>query len=82
MINDLPARRAFLNAGGLGILVGTLPNPVPEQIIETFYSFPLKRRVTLDYNSSTIRHNAMGIYGDRTRFRGQFDVSLLFTMAL
>jgi len=43
---------AFLNAGGLGILVGDgmLPHPGLEQIIETYYSFPLSFwRTTLDY---------------------------------
>jgi len=44
--------QAFLNAGGLGILVGDgqLPNPGSERIMETYYSFPLlAARVTLDY---------------------------------
>jgi high affinity Mn2+ porin len=43
---------AFLNAGGLGILVGDgqLSNPGSERIMETYYSFPvLAARVTLDY---------------------------------
>jgi high affinity Mn2+ porin len=43
---------AFLNAGGLGILVGDgqLPHPGPEQILEAYYSFPISLgRVTLDY---------------------------------
>jgi high affinity Mn2+ porin len=43
---------AFLNAGGLGILVGDgqLPHPGPEQILETYYSFPVSFcRVTFDY---------------------------------
>jgi high affinity Mn2+ porin len=43
---------AFLNAGGLGILVGDgmLPNPGSEKIIETYYSFPVfAAKVTLDY---------------------------------
>jgi high affinity Mn2+ porin len=42
----------FLDAGGLGILVGDgqLPHPGPEQILETYYSFPMSFcRVTLDY---------------------------------
>ena len=42
----------FLNAGGLGILVGDgkLPNPGTEKIIETYYSFPvLSWRATVDY---------------------------------
>ena len=44
--------QAFLNAGGLGILVGDgkLPNPGSEKIIETYYSFPVfSTKVTLDY---------------------------------
>jgi high affinity Mn2+ porin len=43
---------AFLNAGGLGILVGDgqLPNPGTERILETYYSFPVyAAKVTLDY---------------------------------
>ncbi len=43
---------AFLNAGGLGILVGDgkLPNPGAERIFETYYSFPvLSWRATVDY---------------------------------
>jgi len=42
----------FLNAGGLGILVGDgqLPNPGTEKILETYYSFPVAwARLTLDY---------------------------------
>ena len=53
VINGISARHeAFLNAGGLGILVGDgkLPHPGPEQIIETYYAFPVSfGRVTLDY---------------------------------
>jgi high affinity Mn2+ porin len=44
--------QAFLNAGGLGILVGDgqLPNPGNERIFETYYSFPVfSTKVTLDY---------------------------------
>jgi high affinity Mn2+ porin len=44
--------QAFLNDGGLGILVGDgqLPHPGNEQILETFYSFPVfSTKVTLDY---------------------------------
>lgn len=46
------ARRTYLDAGGLGILVGDgrLPNAGPEKILETYYSFPLwSWRATLDY---------------------------------
>jgi len=45
--------QAFLNAGGLGILVGDgmLPHPATEQIIETYYSYALtaSTRLTADY---------------------------------
>jgi high affinity Mn2+ porin len=44
--------QAFLNAGGLGILVGDgmLPHPGYEHILETYYSFPIfASRVTFDY---------------------------------
>jgi high affinity Mn2+ porin len=47
-----PVHQAFLNAGGLGILVGDgqLPHPGTERILETFYSLPLLyTRLTLDY---------------------------------
>jgi high affinity Mn2+ porin len=43
---------AFLNAGGLGILIGDgqLPHPGPEQIIETYYSLPIASwHATFDY---------------------------------
>jgi high affinity Mn2+ porin len=46
------AHQAYLNAGGLGILVGDgqLPHPGLEQILETYYSFPVGDwRVTADY---------------------------------
>jgi high affinity Mn2+ porin len=46
------AHMAYLNAGGLGILVGDgqLPHSGPEEIVETFYRLPLgKLQVTADY---------------------------------
>jgi len=46
------AHQAFLNAGGLGILVGDgiLPNPGSEKIVEMYYSFPVFNwRMTFDY---------------------------------
>ena len=53
MVNGISkVRQQFLNAGGLGILVGDgmLPHPGPEQIVETYYAFPLlAATVTLDY---------------------------------
>jgi high affinity Mn2+ porin len=53
VVNGLSAPHiAYLNAGGLGILVGDgrLPHPGYEQIVETYYSFPLGAlRATADY---------------------------------
>jgi high affinity Mn2+ porin len=46
----------FLNAGGLGILVGDgiLPHPGLEKIVETYYSWPLLSwRATVDYQLIT-----------------------------
>jgi high affinity Mn2+ porin len=47
------ARQRYLNAGGLGILVGDgqLPHPGPEQILETYYNAALFQhaQLTLDY---------------------------------
>jgi high affinity Mn2+ porin len=48
--------QAFLNDGGLGILVGDgiLPHPGREKIIETYYSLPIFAwRMTLDYQYIT-----------------------------
>jgi high affinity Mn2+ porin len=44
--------QAYLDAGGMGILVGDgqLPHPGPEQILETYYSFPVGSwKVTPDF---------------------------------
>jgi high affinity Mn2+ porin len=54
VLNGISAiHQAFLNAGGIGILVGDgqLPNPRMEQIFETYYSFATSAstRVTVDY---------------------------------
>jgi high affinity Mn2+ porin len=47
------ARERYLNAGGLGILIGDgrLPHPGPEQIIETYYSAAVLKvaHISLDY---------------------------------
>jgi high affinity Mn2+ porin len=52
-VNEISrAHIAYLNAGGLGILVGDgqLPHPGPEQIIETYYSLPIGAwKATVDY---------------------------------
>jgi high affinity Mn2+ porin len=53
VVNGISAEHeAFFNDGGLGILIGdgVLPHPGLEQIIETYYGFPVSFwRVTLDY---------------------------------
>jgi high affinity Mn2+ porin len=53
IVNDISkVHQQFLNDGGLGILVGDgmLPHPGLEQIVETYYAFPLfASTVTLDY---------------------------------
>jgi high affinity Mn2+ porin len=72
------SHQTFLNAGGLGILVGDgmLPNPGPEQIIETYYSVPFSFwRVTFDYqvivNPAYNRDRGpVSVIG--TRLHGQF----------
>ena len=48
----LPFMKQFLNEGGLGILIGDgqLPHPGLEQIIETYYQFPINAwKVMFDY---------------------------------
>ncbi len=46
-------RKAYLNAGGLGILIGDgrLPHPGPERILESYYSWGMlpHTHLTLDY---------------------------------
>ena len=53
IVNEISDEHAaFLNDGGLGILIGDgiLPHPGPEQIIETYYQFPVySMMMTLDY---------------------------------
>ena len=54
VVNRISAERErFLNAGGLGVLVGDgrLPHPGSEQILETYYDFAILAQVnaTLDY---------------------------------
>jgi high affinity Mn2+ porin len=44
IVNEITAlHEQFLNAGGLGILIGDgqLPHPGPEQIIEGYYQVPV-----------------------------------------
>jgi len=54
------ARERYLNAGGLGILVGDgrLPHPGPEQIIETYYSLALLEAAHLSFDYQWINHPA------------------------
>jgi high affinity Mn2+ porin len=51
------ARERYLDAGGLGILIGDgkLPNPAPEKIIETYYALSVLRyaHLSLDYQFVT-----------------------------
>jgi high affinity Mn2+ porin len=53
VLNEISSEhQAFLNAGGLGILVGDgkLPHPGLEEIAEVYYSFPVSSwRATVDY---------------------------------
>jgi high affinity Mn2+ porin len=54
------ARQRFLNAGGLGILVGDgrLPHAGPEQIVETYYSFAVRNAAHLTFDYQWINHPA------------------------
>jgi high affinity Mn2+ porin len=53
-------REAYLNAGGLGILIGDgrLPHPGPEQIIESYYSAALFNLAHLSLDYQWISHPA------------------------
>lgn len=71
-------RQAYLDAGGLGILVGDgqLPRPAAEQIFEAYYSLPLSSwRLTVDYQyvgnpAYNMDRGPISIIG--TRLRRQF----------
>jgi high affinity Mn2+ porin len=54
------AREAYLNAGGLGLLVGDgqLPHPGPEQIVETYYSAAVLKFAHLSLDYQYINHPA------------------------
>jgi high affinity Mn2+ porin len=54
------SRQNFLNAGGLGILVGDgqLPHPGPEQIVETYYSAALWQFAHVSFDYQWINHPA------------------------
>jgi high affinity Mn2+ porin len=55
IVNDISgSRQGYLNAGGLGILIGDgkLPHPGTERIFETYYNFATLDQhlhLTLDY---------------------------------
>jgi high affinity Mn2+ porin len=54
------AREAYLDAGGLGILVGDgqLPHPGPERILESYYSAAILTFVHLSFDYQWIGHPA------------------------
>jgi high affinity Mn2+ porin len=54
------SRQNYLNAGGLGILVGDgqLPHPGPEQILETYYSAALWQFAHVSFDYQWINHPA------------------------
>jgi high affinity Mn2+ porin len=61
MVNDISsARQRFLDAGGLGILVGDgqLPHAGPEQILETYYSFKVVAALFASLDYQRINHPA------------------------
>ena len=78
--NGISAQRErFLNAGGLGILVGDgkLPHPGPEEIVEIYYSAALFSHAQLSLDYQWINHPAYNL--DRgpaavfaMRFHAQF----------
>ncbi len=61
LVNNISAdRQRYLNAGGLGILVGDgqLPHPGPEQILETYYSAQLFSHAELSFDYQWVDHPA------------------------
>ena len=61
LVSNISAdRQRFLNAGGLGVLVGDgqLPHPGPEQILETYYSAQLFSQAQLSFDYQWIDHPA------------------------
>lgn len=59
LVNNISAdRQRFLNAGGLGILVGDgqLPHPGPEQIVETYYNAQLFSHAQLSFDYQWVDH--------------------------
>jgi high affinity Mn2+ porin len=54
------AHRAFLAAGGIGLLIGDgqLPNYAPEQIFETYYAYSVNKHVTVTADYQLIANPA------------------------
>jgi high affinity Mn2+ porin len=54
------ARKEFLEQGGLGILIGDgkLPNAGPEQVLETYYSYAVRKGIALTADYQFIRNPA------------------------
>ena len=54
------SRQRYLDAGGLGLLVGDgrLPHPGPEQILETYYSLSVLKVAQLAFDYQWINHPA------------------------
>ena len=54
------ARQEYLNAGGLGLLIGDgqLPHPGPERIVESYYSAALMNFAHLSFDYQWIAHPA------------------------
>lgn len=61
VVNDISKiHKRFLDAGGLGILVGDgkLPNPRSEQIVEGYYDFAFAKGVHISLDGQFINHPA------------------------
>jgi high affinity Mn2+ porin len=62
LLNDgiSAARERFLNAGGLGVLVGDgrLPHPGPEQVLETYYDLAARSWAHLALDYQWVHHPA------------------------
>jgi high affinity Mn2+ porin len=54
------AREQYLNAGGLGIIVGDgqLPHPGPEQIVETYYSLGVLQQLHVSFDYQFVKNPA------------------------
>jgi high affinity Mn2+ porin len=81
VVNKLSsAGERYLDAGGLGILVGDgrLPHPGQEEIVEAFYSVQLSRNLHLSFDDQYIAHPAynrdrgpVNVVGLRLHFEGE-----------